>query len=143
MTESTATVRIDAGRSDGTSRNGALPPHDARLAGRACYLSPVRVLRDDGVVDGTSRDISASGLLVALPAASLTVGTTVGVRFALPVSGSVVSVRGTVMRVVPSRGAGIDVGLRLSFVPDEAQREIEAFAAALGAADVAEAPASR
>ena len=63
-----------------------------RATPRASYLTPVRVLRSGGgSVDGSTEDISEGGMLLLGPCV-LGDEEQVQVRFALPITGQVVSV---------------------------------------------------
>jgi serine/threonine protein kinase len=96
---------------------------------RAPYITPCRILFANGThIDGRSEDISVGGLLVVLSAAEPSKGPPpsgsakaeepVDVRFALPTTGAIVTVRGTVRWIVDGRGRS---ALGLAFVePDEA-----------------------
>ena len=64
-------------------------PEQRRKYARAAYLTPVRVKCGEITVDGTSEDISAGGLLLMVP--QDLDEKNVQVRFALPISGRVVS----------------------------------------------------
>lgn len=64
---------------------------EQRKAVRAPYVTPVRVLLGDRVLDGRSEDISEGGLLVMLKE-PLALGATPQLRFALPMEGRVVTV---------------------------------------------------
>ncbi|RLB53069.1 MAG: hypothetical protein DRI90_21560, partial [Deltaproteobacteria bacterium] len=70
-----------------------IPPVMRRAAPRASYLTPVRVHRAGGVaaVDGSTEDISEGGMLLLGPCA-LEDEEQVQVRFALPISGQVITV---------------------------------------------------
>jgi hypothetical protein len=116
--------------SSGTVPSAADPGVDRRRADRAAYLCPARVLRGERAVDGRIQDLSARGLLISLPAAAMDVADAVVVRFALPISGTVVSLPAVAVRV--ARGAtGVDVGLAFSLVPEESARELARYVAAM------------
>ena len=66
-----------------------LPLTARRKLPRAPFQTPVRMVAHGGALDGRTEDISEGGLLVLAPQ-ELTVGESVQVRFALPVSGAVV-----------------------------------------------------
>jgi serine/threonine-protein kinase len=81
-----------------------------RRSPRTPYNTPVRLLLENGVLDGRSEDISEGGLLV-LSEATCAPGQRVALRFALPMEGKVVSVEVDV-RWVRAAG-GVDAqGLR-------------------------------
>lgn len=103
---------------------------DRRRADRAGYLSPARVLRGERAVDGRIQNVSARGLLIALPTSAMDVADAVIVRFALPISGTVVSLPAVAVRVTPG-ATGIDVGLAFSLVPEESTRELARYVAAM------------
>ncbi len=74
-----------------------VPPVMRRAVPRASYLTPVRVLRSGGVsVDGSIEEISESGMLLLGPCV-LDDEEQVQVRFALPITGQVISL-GAVVR---------------------------------------------
>ncbi|MEZ4411111.1 MAG: serine/threonine-protein kinase [Polyangiales bacterium] len=67
-----------------------LPLAARRQRPRAPYHAPARMVSPAGTLDGRTEDISEGGVLVLAPQ-ELPVGETVQLRFALPVSGSVVT----------------------------------------------------
>lgn len=86
---------------------------------RAAYITPVRVVLADGSAkDGRSEDISEGGILVLLEGPPR-VGDAVSVRFALPISGHIVSVDGTVRWIVDARRPAA-VGLEFKELSGEA-----------------------
>lgn len=104
---------------------------ERRAAPRAVYLSPARLLRGDTSIDGRIQNLSYSGLLIALPASPVSMGDTVVVRFSLPISGNVVSLAATAVRLVPGKTGGVDVGVHFEEPPEDAQMEIARFVLAL------------
>lgn len=110
------------------------PGVDRRRADRAAYLSPARVLRGERSVDGRIQNLSARGLLISLPASAMDVADAVIVRFALPISGTVVSLPAVAVRVT-SGATGIDVGLAFSLVPEESARELARYVTAMAPRD--------
>ncbi|MGE3669240.1 MAG: PilZ domain-containing protein, partial [Polyangiaceae bacterium] len=96
---------------------------------RAPYVTPVRVLEAEGRhVDGRTEDISEGGLLV-LAERPCEVAK-VSVRFALPISGKIVSVEAEPRWVQRARGAAI--GLRFLELDPEACTEIRGYVSAMG-----------
>jgi hypothetical protein len=112
------------------------PPPEQRRWSRAPYRTPVRIeVPGIGAVDGRSEDISGGGLLV-VSRGSLKVGTTVTVRFALPLDGRVVAEPAI---ITWSRAARSDestglcaFGVELTAVSPEALRQIERYASLMG-----------
>jgi hypothetical protein len=104
---------------------------ERRVAPRAVYLSPARLLRGDDTLDGRIQNLSESGLLIALPGGAPAAGAQVVIRFALPISGNVVSLACIAVRLAPGRTGGVDLGVRFVDPPEEAQKEIARFVAAL------------
>jgi eukaryotic-like serine/threonine-protein kinase len=74
-----------------------------RRSARAPYNTPVRLMLQQGILDGRCEDISEGGLLV-LSEATCAPGQRVAMRFALPMEGKVVSVEADVRWVRAARG---------------------------------------
>lgn len=111
---------------------------ERRVAPRATYLSPARLLRGDDTLDGRLQNLSESGLLISLPGGSPAPGESVVIRFALPISGNVVSLAAVAVRLAPCRTGGVDLGVRFVDPPEEAQKEIARFVAALAPPEASE-----
>jgi serine/threonine protein kinase len=76
---------------------------------RAPYITPCRVVRGDGsTIDGRSEDISEGGILIVLPVnyrgASASGSERIQARFALPTTGVVATVAGTVRWLKDGQG---------------------------------------
>jgi len=83
------------------------PEGQQRQFARASYLTPARIIRENGAaLDGRTEDLSEGGLLVMCPNA-LEQGEVVSLRFALPIDGRMVTVPTRVrwVRNVPNRAA--------------------------------------
>ncbi len=92
---------------------------EQRRFSRAPYVTPVRIVQDGGrVLDARIEDISESGALVVLSEA-IERDANVQVRFALPVSGRIVTTRATVRW---SRAARLGVAVGLEFDLNEEER---------------------
>lgn len=92
---------------------------------RAPYITPCRVVRSDGsTIDGRSEDISEGGLLIVLPVnyrgATTTSSDRIQARFALPTTGVVATVSGTVRWLKDGQGRAA-LGVMFD-EPDEAVR---------------------
>lgn len=99
----------------------SVPPAARRRHPRAPYVSPVRVRLREALVDGRSEDISEGGMLVlGVGDSGVDGGASVLLRFALPMSGKVVSEPATVQWARGARGEA----LGLSF-DQPAERTIE------------------
>lgn len=96
---------------------------------RAPYITPVRIIEaEDRHIDGRTEDISEGGLLVLGDRACEMEQVTV--RFALPMSGKIVSVRAEPRWIQRARGAAI--GLRFIELDPEACTEIRGYVTAMG-----------
>jgi serine/threonine protein kinase len=85
---------------------------------RAPYQTPVRMVCEDGAVwDGRSEDISEAGLLVVAPE-GLPEHQDVEVRFALPMTGRIVTTKAR-PRWIRNARIGVAVGLLLSLSDDD------------------------
>jgi hypothetical protein len=85
---------------------------------RAPYQTPVRIEAEDGAVwDGRSEDISEAGLLVVAPE-GIPEKNDVEVRFALPMSGRIVTTKAR-PRWIRNARIGVAVGLLLSLSEDD------------------------
>jgi eukaryotic-like serine/threonine-protein kinase len=105
-------------------------PQSRRRFPRAPYVTPVRI--DDGhaVLEGRSEDVSVGGLLVLAPQA-FEQAAPVRVRFALPMTGSVIEVDATARWVKAARITGA-VGLQFASLPAQAHDVIERYVAMMG-----------
>ena len=101
-----------------------------RRAPRAAYVTPVRILVDGYTIDGRSEDISESGMLV-LCRGECPVNKTLGIRFASPIDGRVVTLSGQV-RWVKGTGkhdqAQRAIGVQFDAVPDDVRASINRYA---------------
>jgi hypothetical protein len=87
---------------------------------------PVRIDGSDVAVEGISRNLSNSGVLVAVPGGGVSVGQRVHIAVEHPTTGEVLEVDGTVMREVASGGAVAAVGIEFDPTDDERLR-VESF----------------
>ena len=100
-----------------------VPPVQRRKYERQPYVTLVRITQADGLVlDGRSEDISEGGMLVLTPRECAN-GMKAEVRFALPLSGRVVSTQATLRWVRMGRGSAA-VGLQFDDLEAELQIEI-------------------
>ncbi len=105
-------------------------PATRRRFPRAPYVTPVRILHDQAVLDGRSEDVSVGGLLVLAPQA-FEQAQLVKVRFALPMTGKVIEIGATARWVKAARATGA-VGLQFSSLPTEAHEVIERYVTMMG-----------
>jgi serine/threonine protein kinase len=102
-----------AGREQENPAESSPVGQQRRRHARAPYLTPVRTTQLNGThQDGRSEDISEAGLLVVLPQ-GLEHEERVRIRFALPVSGRIVTTTARACWLRPSR-TGVAVGLALA-----------------------------
>jgi len=106
-----------------------LPPTRRRFP-RAPYVTPVRIVHGQSVLDGRSQDLSVGGLLVLAPQA-FDQAELVKVRFALPMTGKVIEIGATARWVKAARATGA-VGLQFSALPAEAHEVIERYVTMMG-----------
>jgi len=103
-------------------------PEARRGFARAPYVSVAALQRDTGVTTSArSEDISEGGVL-AISEEPYTAGEVVRLRFALPISGRIASVKATVRWVKKARGAPA-TGLEFIDLPDTARIEIQRYVA--------------
>ena len=105
-------------------------PATRRRFPRAPYVTPVRILHGETVLDGRSEDLSVGGLLVLAPQA-FEQAQLVKVRFALPMTGKVIETSATARWVKAVRATGA-VGLQFSALPAEAHEVIERYVTMMG-----------
>jgi serine/threonine protein kinase len=104
---------------------------EQRRFARAPYVTPVRIIRQDGVtLDGHSEDLSQGGLLV-LARGPCENGELVKVRFALPMSGRIVDLSATARWVRRARGNDA-VGLEFLDASAQVLQTIENYVALMG-----------
>ncbi len=97
-------------------------PTKRRQHPRAAYLTPVRVLREDGSsIDSSSEDISVGGMLLLGPELDSD-AERVEVRFALPISGRIVTLGATTRWRSRARDGAGATGLQFAEL-DEASRD--------------------
>jgi eukaryotic-like serine/threonine-protein kinase len=105
-------------------------PATRRRFPRAPYVTPVRIVHGEAVLDGRSEDVSVGGLLVLAPQA-FEQAQLVKVRFALPMTGRVIEI-GATARWVKAAGARGAVGLQFSSMPADAHEVIERYVTMMG-----------
>jgi serine/threonine protein kinase len=106
-----------------------LPPTRRRFP-RAPYVTPVRIVHDELVLEGRSEDVSVGGLLVLAPQA-FEQAQLVMVRFALPMTGRVIEI-GATARWVKAAGVRGAVGLQFSSLPADAHEVIDRYVTMMG-----------
>jgi eukaryotic-like serine/threonine-protein kinase len=117
----------------GEARPLAVPPPlpaTRRRFPRAPYVTPVRIIHGEMVLDGRSEDVSVGGLLVLAPQA-FEQAQLVMVRFALPMTGRVIEIAATA-RWVKAAGVRGAVGLQFSSLPAEAHEVIDRYVTMMG-----------
>ena len=105
-------------------------PATRRRFPRAPYVTPVRIIHGEMVLDGRSEDVSVGGLLVLAPQA-FEQAQLVMVRFALPMTGRVIEIAATA-RWVKAAGVRGAVGLQFSSLPAEAHEVIDRYVTMMG-----------
>jgi serine/threonine protein kinase len=105
-------------------------PATRRRFPRAPYVTPVRIIHEEMVLDGRSEDVSVGGLLVLAPQA-FEQAQLVMVRFALPMTGRVIEIAATA-RWVKAAGVRGAVGLQFSSLPAEAHEVIDRYVTMMG-----------
>jgi len=105
-------------------------PASRRRFPRAPYVTPVRIVHGENVLEGRSEDVSIGGLLVLAPRA-FEQAAKVMVRFALPSTGQVVELSATARWVKAARVNGA-VGLEFSALPADAREVIERYVTMMG-----------
>ena len=109
------------------------PAATRRRFARAPYVTPARILRDNGTtLDGRSEDISVGGLLV-LAGQAFGQEEHVKVRFALPITGKLLEVAAIARWVKMARGTGA-VGLEFVALAPDHLAVIENYVIAMGGA---------
>lgn len=105
-------------------------PATRRRFPRAPYVTPVRIVHGETVLEGRSEDVSVGGLLVLAPQA-FEQAELVNVRFALPMTGKVIEIAATARWVKAARVTGA-VGLQFSSLPADAHDVIERYVTMMG-----------
>jgi eukaryotic-like serine/threonine-protein kinase len=102
-----------------------------RRFARAPYVTPVRIVQQDGrSIDGKSEDVSEGGLLVMADRAC-GAAEEVEIRFALPTTGRIVICRAIARWVRTVRGTGA-LGLQFQDVSDEVRTGIRQYVTMMG-----------
>ena len=110
----------------------SVPPPRRRAHARAGYVTPVRIRLPNGLaVDGRTEDVSEGGLLM-LTTAEVAADESVLVRFALPMSGRLVSVPAETRWARETRGEARAIGLRFLDPGDKVLEDVRAYVALLG-----------
>ncbi|HKY39084.1 MAG TPA: serine/threonine-protein kinase [Polyangiaceae bacterium] len=118
----------------GAPRAAPVPPPlpaTRRRYPRAPYVTPVRIVHGQTLLDGRSEDVSVGGLLVLAPQA-FEQAELVKVRFALPMTGKVIEIGATARWVKAAARATGAVGLQFSALPAEAHEVIERYVTMMG-----------
>ncbi len=115
-------------------RTGAPPPlpsgHRERAA-RAPYQTTVRMKTDKGeILEGRSEDVSEGGIFV-IAGSSVEKGARVDVRFALPVTGAIMSFPAQVRWVVERAPHKVALGLAFLAIDDGSHRLIREYVSAV------------
>ncbi len=106
-------------------------PQQRRRYARAPYVTPVRIVEDNGrIVDGRSEDISEGGLLVLTEQPCVT-DSRVEVRFALPTTGRITTARAVARWARLVRGTGA-AGLQFENLAEPVRQAIRAYVAMMG-----------
>jgi Tfp pilus assembly protein PilZ len=110
---------------------GSLPPPapadpGRRAAPRVAARVPVRVDGQDAIVEGTTRNLSQSGVLVAVPGEGIVNGERVSVTLEHPTTGEAMEVPGTVVRAIETGGDVAALGIHFD-PPEEHRAEVERF----------------
>ena len=112
-----------------------VPPVKRRATPRASYLTPVRVMRTGGrSVDGSTEDISEGGMLLLGPGV-LDDAEEVQVRFALPLTGQVISTNAVARWRREARDGRGATGLQFVELPAEHGKTIAQYVEFFGVAD--------
>ena len=117
----------------GAPRPVAVPPPlpaTRRRFPRAPYVTPVRIIHGQTVLEGRSEDVSVGGLLVLAPQA-FEQAQLVKVRFALPMTGRVIEIDATA-RWVKAAGVRGAVGLQFASLAADAHEVIDRYVTMMG-----------
>jgi hypothetical protein len=101
---------------------------DRRKAARSVARVPVRLAAPHVNLEGRTRDLSETGVLVSADASELPLGREVQLELQHPESGERLAVRGRVSRHVETEGTVAAVGLQFE-EPDERRSELRNFVA--------------
>jgi hypothetical protein len=110
---------------------------DRRRSGRAVARVPARVQTGGISLDGRTRDLSETGVLISGDASDLPLGKSVDLELQHPKSGERLAVRGRVSRYVETEGTVAAVGVQFE-MPEERASELRDFVS-----DVTRAEAER
>jgi serine/threonine-protein kinase len=120
-------------------RSSPIPPRvsigpSRRKSKRAPYRSPVRLELDTGQIDAKSEDLSKDGIFVLVPEGSPApaIGARVGVRFASPTTGDMVTVNGVVRWLKAREHAGMAIGIEFSYLDTRIREALERFVEIVG-----------
>jgi c-di-GMP-binding flagellar brake protein YcgR len=105
-------------------------PATRRRFPRAPYVTPVRIIHGQTLLEGRSEDVSVGGLLVLAPQA-FEQAQLVKVRFALPMTGRVIEIDATA-RWVKAAGVRGAVGLQFASLPADAHEVIDRYVTMMG-----------
>jgi len=99
------------------------PPKDPgrRASPRVAARVPARIDAPEAGIEGTTRNLSQTGVLVAVPGGGVPRGERVRVTLEHPTSGEAMEVEGTVVREVQTGGEVAAIGIE--FDPPEAHRD--------------------
>ena len=112
-------------------------PRDAgqRDSPRVPARVPVFVETEDGPVEGLSRNLSLSGVLVSVPGTDIPVGSEVDLSLVHPTNGRAMDVRARVMRHVQTAGEVTGLGMRFHPPAGPVAAEFRAFVEGIQSAE--------
>jgi Tfp pilus assembly protein PilZ len=109
---------------------GTLPPpkpaDPRRMSPRVAARLPVKVEGKDTGAQGTTRNLSQTGVLVAVDGGDLGPGHRVRVTMEHPTTGEAMEVEGTVVREIETAGEGAALGIEFD-PPEESRPEVSRF----------------
>ena len=110
-------------------------PASRRKSKRAPYRTPVRLELDTGQIEAKSEDLSKDGIFVLIPEGSprpSAIGARIGVRFASPTTGEMVTCNGVVRWMKVREHAGMAVGIEFSYLDSRIREALERFVEIVG-----------
>jgi Tfp pilus assembly protein PilZ len=124
FTESAVSVREKLSELGLLESGDGEPPRDAgkRRAPRSPVRVAARIAGQQEVVDGQTRNLSKTGVLVGIKGGAVPVGESVTLTLQNPRSGSELAISGRVVRQVESEGEITAVAV--NFLPEDSEREV-------------------